>query len=189
MSNRTPEEYLKEPYARVLIRDETGQFTAEILEFPGCVTFGNSPDEAFNKLEETAKAWIEVELEQGHGIPPASANYEYSGRIVVRLPKSLHRQAAFHAEREGVSLNHFLVSAIAARVGAEDLFGRIAAKAENPTVIMFAHQTNLPVHVNISSGWQEKHALSAAGGFSVFPSFMQEPEHSLIRSGSLRRLA
>ena len=189
MSNRTPAEYMKEPYARVLIRDETGQFTAEILEFPGCLTFGDSPNEAVDKLEETAKAWIEVELEQGHEIPPASANYEYSGRIALRLPKSLHRQAAIHAEREGVSLIHFLVSAIAARVGAEDLFGRIAANAENPTVIMVAHQTNMPVHVNISSEWQEKHALSAAGGFSAFPSFEHEPRQSLVRSGSLRRSA
>jgi hypothetical protein len=34
------------------------------------------------------------------------------------------------AERDGVSLNQFLVSAIAARIGAEDFYNRLADKIE-----------------------------------------------------------
>jgi hypothetical protein len=42
---------------------------------------------------------------------------DYSGKLVVRLPKSLHRQAALAANREGVSLNQFIVSSIAEQIG------------------------------------------------------------------------
>ena len=31
----------------------------------------------------------------------------YSGRILVRIPKSLHRQLALDAKREGISLNQY----------------------------------------------------------------------------------
>jgi predicted HicB family RNase H-like nuclease len=41
-----------------------------------------------------------------------------SGAIALRLPKSLHRQAALCAARDGVSVNQWLLMAIAAHVGA-----------------------------------------------------------------------
>jgi hypothetical protein len=44
------------------------------------------------------------------------------------LPKSLHRQATEFAERDGTSLNQFLVSAIAARVGAEEFYNRLTTQ-------------------------------------------------------------
>jgi antitoxin HicB len=31
----------------------------------------------------------------------------YNGRILVRIPRSLHRQLAINAKREGVSLNQY----------------------------------------------------------------------------------
>ena len=134
MANKTPEEYLKEPYARILILEETGEFSAEILEFPGCYAFGNSPDEAFAMLEDVAKSWIESELAHGKEIPPPSESHRFSGRIALRLPKSLHRLATIMAKQDGTSLNQFLMSAISARVGAEDLYNRIADKVTKPII-------------------------------------------------------
>jgi hypothetical protein len=43
---------------------------------------------------------------------------DYSGKLVLRMPKSLHRHAAFAANRDGVSLNQFIVSSVAEQVGA-----------------------------------------------------------------------
>ena len=66
-----PEEYLRRPYARTLIPDpDTGTFTALIEEFPGCVTEGNTPEEAHQRLEQNAKAWIKAALDMGQTIPP-----------------------------------------------------------------------------------------------------------------------
>ncbi len=132
MKSRTKaaDEYLKEPYARVLIPDEAGGYAAEILEFPGCVSDGDTANEAVQNLEDAAFAWIESSQKQGKDIPPPRGDYDYSGRIVVRLPASLHRQASLLAERDQTSLNQFLVSSIAASIGATDMYHRLQAQVK-----------------------------------------------------------
>ncbi len=122
--------YLRLPYARILIPEPDGGFFAEILEFPGCLAEGETPDEAYRNLESVAESWIESCLEQGQDIPPPSANHPYSGKIALRLPRDLHRLAAYKAQRDGVSMNQVLVTAIAAWVGADNLFDRIAHRIE-----------------------------------------------------------
>jgi predicted RNase H-like HicB family nuclease len=130
-SARTPKDYLKEPYARVLTPDEeVGGYTAEILEFPGCVTEGDTADEALRNLEEAAEGWIEAALNMGQEIPEPSDPQGYGGRIALRLPRSLHRRAMQMAERDGTSLNQFLVAAIAERVGAGTLYAQMAQRLE-----------------------------------------------------------
>jgi predicted RNase H-like HicB family nuclease len=124
--NRTAAEVLKAPYSRVLMPDaETGTYAAKITEFPGCVAQGDTPEEAFRNLEAAAESWIEELMAMGQRVPEPSAFNQYSGRIALRLPKSLHRNAAQLAEREGTSLNQFLVSAIAERVGAGSFYAKM----------------------------------------------------------------
>ena len=43
----------------------------------------------------------------------------YSGKVNLRMPRSLHRDLARRAEEEGVSLNQFMVVALARAVGEE----------------------------------------------------------------------
>jgi antitoxin HicB len=124
------QDYLKLPYARILIPEEDGRFSAEVLEFPGCYSQGNSAGEAFENLEKSATGWIESCLRLGQEIPPPSANQGFGGRIALRLPRSLHRVAVHKAQRDGISLNQCLVTAIAAWVGADNLFERITQKVE-----------------------------------------------------------
>ena len=131
MPSRLASRYLRRPYARIIIPDDEGRYAAQILEFPGCFSEGETPEEAYSNLEEAAENWIESARAQGMSIPPPFATQGYSGTISLRLPKSLHRQAAELAHRDGVSLNQFLVAAIAARVGAEDLLNTIASKLDN----------------------------------------------------------
>ncbi len=47
------------------------------------------------------------------------AEKAYSGKVNLRMPKSLHRDLAHRAEEEGVSLNQFMVVALARAVGEE----------------------------------------------------------------------
>jgi antitoxin HicB len=116
--NRSVDDILRQPYSRVLRPAEEGGYTAEILEFPGCVTEGETLEEAFANLEDAARGWLEAVIELGQNVPEPATENEYSGKIVLRLPRSLHRVAASLAERDGVSLNTFLATAIAERVGA-----------------------------------------------------------------------
>lgn len=110
-------EILKRPYARVLTPESDGQYTAEIMEFPNCVAFGPSASEALASLEHVAADWIAAALEQGQNIPEPIDNADYSGRLVLRMPRGLHRKAALLAEREGASLNQFIVTCLAEAVG------------------------------------------------------------------------
>ncbi len=118
-TRRNPEEILEAPYSRVMIPDpETGTFMARISEFPGCVAQGDSIEEAFQNLHEAALDWLRAALDLGQDIPEPVEEQTYSGRVLVRLPKSVHRRAAELAEREGTSLNQFIVSAVSERIGA-----------------------------------------------------------------------
>lgn len=129
--SKNPRDYLKMSYARVLTPDdETGTYTAEILEFPGCIAQGDTPEEAYKHLESAAAGWIEAALDLGQEIPEPSDPYSYSGRIALRLPRSLHRRVAQMAERDGTSLNQFLVAAIAERIGTSTLHTQIAQRLE-----------------------------------------------------------
>lgn len=178
-ARKTPEEHLRQPYARVVIPVEDG-FHGEILEFPGCFAQGDSVEEAYSNLENSAASWIEACQEQGQDIPAPSANAGYSGRIVLRLPKSIHRQAAVMADRDGVSLNQFLLTAVAARVGAEDLYASIVDRIE----FRLAESTALAV------GSIKGLIATAASGGDVVSLFDVGAEalQSTAASGTERRL-
>ncbi|MCA1732304.1 MAG: type II toxin-antitoxin system HicB family antitoxin [Acidobacteria bacterium] len=112
------EEILARPYRRVLVPDpEVGGYTALIDEFPGCIAEGDTADDALENLDRAAAAWIEAAEELGQQIPEPAAEEAYSGRIALRLPRSLHRRAADAARADNTSLNQFLVSAISERLG------------------------------------------------------------------------
>lgn len=110
-------EYLCKPYARRLTPDESGGFVATIQEFPGCIAEGDTADEALHNVDRAAASWIEVALSLGQEIPEPLFYRGYSGKIALRIPRGLHKQAAEMADSEGVSLNQFLVSAIARYLG------------------------------------------------------------------------
>lgn len=156
------EEYLKEPYSRVLIPDdESGTYTAVIFEFPGCIAQGDTPQEAYEHLEDAAKEWIEAALDLKQEIPSPSQSLSFGGKILLRLPKSLHRQLTLIAEREGVSLNQFIVSALAEKVGAFTLYEQLTKKldekisnvainaAVNTFITYQANRTSSDVYLNL----------------------------------------
>lgn len=129
-TKKSAAEYLKEPYSRVLIPEEDGGYSAELQEFPGCVSQGDSADEALANLDLAAMNWIEETIKHGNPIPPPSISYGYSGKVALRLPKSLHRKAVEMAERDKVSLNTFLVEAVAARISGADLSSKIISSLD-----------------------------------------------------------
>lgn len=140
---KTPEELLKEPYARILTPDpDSGSYTAQILEFSGCVEQGDTPNEAYENLEKAAVAWIETARSLGQDIPSPSISQGFSGKIALRLPRSIHRQAAQMAERDRISLNQFLLTAVSERVGAINLYTHMMEQLRQETAQMiFAMKT------------------------------------------------
>lgn len=109
-------EYLKLPYNYIIkpIQNESGTyFYASVLELDGCQSTGDTFNEAFDNLMEAMEGWIEIKLENGFSIPEPIKDEKYSGKFVLRLPKSLHKHLAIEAEKEGVSLNQYVLYKLA----------------------------------------------------------------------------
>jgi antitoxin HicB len=98
--------------ANVFWSDEDEGFIAVASDLPGCSAFGETQHEALTELQSAIAAWIEAARAAGNPIPepsqPAVDNI-YSGKILVRMPKSLHAQLVHGAKTEAVSLNQHLV--------------------------------------------------------------------------------
>jgi antitoxin HicB len=107
---------LRRPY-RMVVRGEPGEGNlAEAPDLPGCVTAGETPEEALALLRGAMRSWLVVAVEGGVALPDPPR--DYSGRFVLRLPKSLHRLLAERAEAEGVSLNQLALTTLALGLGA-----------------------------------------------------------------------
>lgn len=109
--------YLKQPYTRIVVPEKDGTYRGEILEFPGCIATGDSPSKTIQALEIAAAEWLDAAIERNQPIPGPVESADFSGRLVLRMPKSLHKKAARLAERDGISLNQFIVSGLAEYVG------------------------------------------------------------------------
>lgn len=101
----------------VTIRRDTFEgetlFEARVREFPDLVTYGESHDEAYALMVDAIETTAEALAETGRTVPPVhQVPAEFSGRVTLRLPKTLHRALAMAADAEGVSLNQHLVNVL-----------------------------------------------------------------------------
>lgn len=120
MTTMTVEQYLELPYTIEVTKDENDAYSgwfARVVELPGCMTQADTFEELSDMIDDAMKAWIESAVEDGERIPLPRSVEDYSGRFVVRIPKSLHRELVEMAEREGVSLNTFVNVALGKTVG------------------------------------------------------------------------
>jgi len=103
-------DYLQLPYHIVIrhITDESGSYYfATVQEFDGCMSHGDTYSEACENIQEAMELWIEAKLEGGFAVPDPMEESPYSGKFVLRIPKTLHARLAMEAEKEGVSLNQY----------------------------------------------------------------------------------
>lgn len=108
------EEYLALEYPFNVIADpDAGGWVIVFPDLPGCMTQIDSLDELPHMVEEVRTLWIESAYEHDFDVPLPSYPPEYSGKFNVRLPRALHQRLAESAEREGVSLNQYVVMLLA----------------------------------------------------------------------------
>ena len=107
---RTIDEYMKLPYPVELIPDtDEGGFTVAIPSLPGCLSVGETVEDAYRNIEDAKREWIVAAMEDGIAIPEPDSIDDYSGQFKLRIPKTLHRQLALQSKREGVSMNQYCV--------------------------------------------------------------------------------
>lgn len=69
MANKPLEYYLSLPYSIELIPDNDGVWFASIPLLKGCMTQGDSREEALQMLDEAKELWLETALAEAIDIP------------------------------------------------------------------------------------------------------------------------
>ena len=103
-------------YPVTLVRDDA-EWIATVDALPGCNARGSSPDEAIERVAAAAAAWVETAGREGKEIPEPKSAQSHSGRLLLRMPQTLHAELARAAERERVSLNQFITDALSGALG------------------------------------------------------------------------
>ena len=101
--------------AEVFFSEEDEGFIALARDLPGCSAFGETQEAALAELQHAIYAWHLAALAAGNPVPEPSKpaiDSLPSGKILLRIPRSLHAKLIDAAKHEAVSLNQHLVSVL-----------------------------------------------------------------------------
>ena len=97
--------------------EEGGGYLIEFPDLPGCMSDGNTIEEAIENGKDAVFCWIETAKAFGDEIPqPGSAN-GFSGHWIQQIPEHIHTQLLQQAEQEGISLNTLVTTILSAELG------------------------------------------------------------------------
>jgi predicted HicB family RNase H-like nuclease len=89
---------------------------AEVEGLPSCSRRGATPDEAAQQAWSAVEELTSPARKTNTVAPEPKAAAQHSGKLLVRMPATLHDELARAAEAEGVSLNQLITGALAAAV-------------------------------------------------------------------------
>jgi predicted HicB family RNase H-like nuclease len=94
-------------------------FEARVREFPDLVEYADSSDEAYALVVDAIETTIAIFQEKNRPIPsPMEVTDDFSGRVTLRMPKTMHQAYSQWAESEDVSLNQLIVNCLSHALGA-----------------------------------------------------------------------
>ena len=108
--------YMTLPYSKIvtLCDDESGKYyISKVMELDGCTSTGDTEEEALDGLREAMECYLEAKLKYGDSIPEPVHEDDFSGKFLVRIPKSLHRKLSLESQKEGISLNQYALYKLA----------------------------------------------------------------------------
>lgn len=127
-----PEEYT------VSVRRETIDgdvyYVARVKELPDVKEYAESLEHALALAHETIKVTQEMFLDDGMDFPAPEeidASMGMTGRLTLRMPKSLHYKVVEKAEQEGVSLNQYVVSILTAEITKRNMVDAVSASVDS----------------------------------------------------------
>lgn len=92
----------------IQIKQDEGGFFVSIPDLPGCMSQGETLEEAYAMIMDAKTAWIEAALKNDEQIPEPTEDKKYGGKILLRIPPKLHEELAKNAVKQEVSLNLYL---------------------------------------------------------------------------------
>jgi antitoxin HicB len=112
--------YLGLKYPVTLYPSPEGGYAVGIEDLPGCLSQGETVEEAMEMIEKARRLWLESAYEDGLEIALPSDMNKFSGKFNVRVPATLHRKLHKLAKKEGVSLNQYVVYALSHTAGVNE---------------------------------------------------------------------
>src|ERR1700684_57248 len=101
---------------RPLSRDEGGGYLVEYPDIPGCMSDGETIEDAIANGREALRDCLEVFRESGRKLGKPSIE---AAQWRQRLPRTLYAKLTKQAENEGVSINSLVTAMIAEAIGAK----------------------------------------------------------------------
>lgn len=99
---------------RPLSREEGGGYLVEYPDIPGCMSDGETIEEAIANGREALRDCVAVFQESRRKIPKPGIE---AAQWRQRLPRTLYSKLTAQAENEGVSINSFVTAIIAEAIG------------------------------------------------------------------------
>jgi antitoxin HicB len=100
---------------RPLSKEEGGGYLVEYPDIPGCMSDGETVEEAIANGREALRDCVAVLQESGRKAPKPGID---AAQWRQRLPRTLYSKLTVQAENEGVSINSFVTAIIAEAIGA-----------------------------------------------------------------------
>ncbi|HEX5618403.1 MAG TPA: toxin-antitoxin system HicB family antitoxin [Solirubrobacteraceae bacterium] len=126
--------YLNLPYRIALTRDgldEERPWRAAVEELAGCAARGTTAADAAGRIPAAVADWVADAHAAGREVPEPRGARDYSGKLLLRMSKTLHAELAQAAERDEVSLNAYINLLLATAISPPALNG--AAHAPEPS--------------------------------------------------------
>lgn len=114
-------------------------WVAEHPNLPGCKSIGETQEEALQNLKDAKISWLFAQVEAKKEIPLPNQSKEidnYSGKVLIRIPKELHFKLMNKAKLDGISLNQeilYLLTQAFEQANAEEYFLKIMNKLDETT--------------------------------------------------------
>jgi len=113
-ANRKTDEY--RITIRPLSKDEGGGYLVEYPEIPGCMSDGETIEEAIANGREALRDCLDVFKESGRKAPMPGVE---AAQWRQRLPRTLYMKLTERAKSEGVSINSLVTAMIAEAIGSK----------------------------------------------------------------------
>jgi len=97
----------------IFYSDEDEGYIAIVPDLPGCSAFGETEEDALREVRNAVKSYLCALKAERRPIPAPSSIPSASGKITLRMPKSLHARLALESKTEGVSLNQYMLYKLA----------------------------------------------------------------------------
>ena len=105
----------------ILPPEEGGGYLIEFPDLPGCMSDGETIEEAIENGKDAIFCWIETAKAFNDEIPQPGSVNGFSGPRIQQIPEHIYTQLSQRADREGISLNALVNTILSSELESSDI--------------------------------------------------------------------